>query len=284
MFEKFLSEHLNENTIELFSDIFLSNSEEKDFTNPFYTIQHKVIMLKYALKMADIEIKRTKVNNLIKEANEELKRTIKLEALSDPNCKDSEYMDFMKTDFLKNVNHLSFLLQWRNKLMRKKDKLSRKMINKTSELVDKEFSLKDLSKENDFQQKLPLSYKEIVETFHSIYDKSKSNSIDEIQKNITLINARLNDPNNNQAKQTTQEQIIEVEHLIQKIYNLIIYLSKENNHALSFRVKLLQECFFALMHLCKRHNKLIKNLKKIVGVQKESRLDKLKKAQQNING
>ncbi|GAA7310717.1 hypothetical protein HpBGD107_10920 [Helicobacter pylori] len=51
----------------------------------------------------------------------------------------------------------------------KKDKLEKKMISKTNKLIEKEFFLKDFSKENDFQEKLPLSYRKMVENFYSIF-------------------------------------------------------------------------------------------------------------------
>ncbi len=70
---------------------------------------------------------------------------------------------------LKLLNHLSFLFQWRNKLMKKKRQIRKKMISKTNKLIEKEFFLKDFSKENDFQEKLPLSYRKMVENFYSIF-------------------------------------------------------------------------------------------------------------------
>ncbi len=291
MFEKFLSEHLNENVIELFIDTFLSNSEEKNFTNPICEIQYKVIMLKYSLKTADIESKCKKVNELITQNNEELKRIIqffKFDKEVNEDLKEIAELG-LKDIFLKEANSLSFLFQWRNKLTKKKDKLSKKMTDKMCKLTKKDFFLKDLSRENDSQQKIPFSFKEIVETFHSIYNKSKIDSVDEIKQNITPINAHLNEHYDNRNKQTIKEQIIEVERLIQDIYKTDIIdainkLHQKHDRILSLAIEDLQKHFFTLMHLCKRHNKLIKNLKKVVGVQKKSRLNKLKKVQQNING
>ncbi|GAA7599242.1 hypothetical protein HpMMM19_01180 [Helicobacter pylori] len=58
----------------------------------------------------------------------------------------------------------------------KKDKLEKKMISKTNKLIEKEFFLKDFSKENDFQEKLPLSYRKLAICYKNMMTPSLSMS------------------------------------------------------------------------------------------------------------